>query len=50
MSSDAQAASRDHDTEIAYSCSAQGSAHADPDYERVAARYRAPRLSTVSGR
>lgn len=38
------------DIKIAYSCRAQGSAYADPDYERVAARYLAPRLSTASGR
>ena len=38
-------ATDDHDIKIAYSCKAQATAHADPDYLWVAARYLAPRLS-----
>jgi hypothetical protein len=37
-------ATDDHDIKLAYSCSAQARAHADADYEWVAARYLAPRL------
>jgi len=43
-------ASDDHDIKLAYSCRAQAGDHADSDYEWVAARYLAPRLSPASQR